>query len=311
MEASTLSTPIASSSSPQHRNNSVTDLVESRQYQAALVLNNIGISLLEAEAYTDAVITLRNAFQLIRNLVPQKGDGLTNSYDSPETVARINSDFQIAYEQLRKCQKSSQTTAEGQQQQQDDESKKKKNSSTSIFYDFTVLKDDCHDEMYEAATSYPIRNNGYVIRINASGEEYYTNLYLLQSSVIMMNYAVAYRCQISIPMKGMSKAKREMKYINFAHKLFTVAYELLTHEAFQQQQNADTIDPIVLGECSYSEQIELTRILVVQGLMHMSYDLNLIDEGQRYYSLLGDLHLGHEKPASTPRKQVRTTAAAA
>ena len=43
----------------------------------------------------------------------------------------------------------------------------------------------------------------------------------------------------------------------------------------------------------------------------MSYDLNLIDEGQRYYSLLGDLHLGHEKPASTPRKQVRTTAAAA
>ena len=42
------------------------------------------------------------------------------------------------------------------------------------------------------------------------------------------------------------------------------------------------------------EQIELMRILAVQGLMHMSLDLNLLPEGERYYKLLGDLHLGHE-----------------
>ena len=53
---------------PNYDDSLVYNFVESRQYKAALALNNIGVSLVEGGAYRDALTTFQRAFELVRDI---------------------------------------------------------------------------------------------------------------------------------------------------------------------------------------------------------------------------------------------------
>jgi hypothetical protein len=284
------------------------NLVESRQYKAALVLNNIGVALLEVSAYQDAANTFKNAFDIVRNLTPQKiNDGTKETSHSPTMMVQINHDLKLANQTLLQYHSSKNELG-------DKASSKLKTFRT--FFDLTVLSDDDYDAIFEAAHSYPMNNSGYAIRIDSTCD-YYTCNFLLQSSIIVMNYGISSRCLINLSQKDKCRARKEPRYVKQTYKLFKVAYGLLTCEANNLLRERNDDDSSCTSFTSdddmgvLEERVELMKILAVQGLMHMSFDLCLPEEGQKFYSILGDLHVRQKKRKSPTPVCLRSIAPAA
>mmetsp|Transcript_20680 Transcript_20680/g.47784 ORF Transcript_20680/g.47784 Transcript_20680/m.47784 type:complete len:233 (+) Transcript_20680:88-786(+) len=73
----------------------------SSNYALALELNNIGVDLLEARAYRSAMRTLREAIQVMKNVVPSTGDDV-----EPLPMSALTNDslLQEAYRRLTETQ---------------------------------------------------------------------------------------------------------------------------------------------------------------------------------------------------------------
>jgi hypothetical protein len=268
-------------------------IVDSSQYKAALSLNNIGVALIERNSYRDALKTFRLAFKWIRSLeesanpistriAKDESTDISQSVHSPERKEEIDNDLTEAKNLLRKCQVGP-------------KSQKQILSKGMPLFTCTMVVDTSYDEVLEAATSYPIRSHGYAIMIDTSSDDDYTSYVVLQTSIILMNFAVAYQCQTNLQS---SKSERDSKYLTSGHKLFSLAHELLEQEEkrLQHQLYNSEVNGSVLYYSDYVDQIQLIRLIAIQALMHLSFDMRKPDEGQQYYLLLGDLHVGYEKP---------------
>jgi hypothetical protein len=306
------------------------NLVETKQYQIALTLNNVGISLLENEAYYDAVHTLKKANTIMTYLTTTavSEDVTADEIIDTNTVSamsldKLNTYTRTAYDRLRASQRQ-----KPRRLRRSNSSKRKDELLVHNVFDVTILHDSNISELQTAADEYPTRNSGYVIRIDTTCK-YYTSNVIVQTAVIAMNFAIARRCMINIapsskqiPAKKIDQSvantsnhhnQREKFYSERAYKLFTYALSLLQQEAnalnsipvndycsnndsivslFHRTISATTIHAI---DTPMQQRIDLMIILAVQGLMYMSLDLDLDTEANKYYCALGDLHLSHAR----------------
>jgi hypothetical protein len=236
-------------------------LLETRQFKAALALNNVGVSLLERGCFRDALETLRKASDLIKVPFASPDSVEVNNRSIPSCDSQIDRDLTISYRRLARSQSVHHHADR---------------DVTCVFaFDLTVLPDD---NLHEAAHSFPCSNSGYAVRVDTCEELYFN--FLLECSIIIMNYGIAYRCYACGQHVSDSK---KADCLRSAHELLKLAYEVLSNEFGRGE------DDIIL------ERIELVSMLVLQGLMQLSYELNLPGEGQNYYSKLGDLHVHQVK----------------
>jgi hypothetical protein len=306
------------------------DVLESRQYHAALALNNIGVALLDKNSFRDALVTLKNALELIkgvafmkrnqvmslssdelvinRQIDAQSGEAVKRKKTSKDVVPSndINSYLHSANDMLRRSQKSRNKNRRSKLGLRSSfaESNFVPSSSPTVF-DLTILSDHDNDSMYDAAHTYPMHNSGYAVHIDTTCD-YYTSHLPLETAIIMMNYSIAFRCAAATkstsPSAESTSVTREQLLQN-ALKLADVSFQLLTLDAAKYSESAFLNDDDgnsstrsnVLSDSLLQERIELILLIVIQGLMHISFDLGSNDDGRRFYAMLGDLHITAQK----------------
>lgn len=304
------------------------DVVELRQYQAALALNNVGVALLEKQSFRDALVTLKNSLELIKGVAfmqrnkvisissANEGDIHTpvDTVESDRPVKTpskntispkdINTFLNSANDKLIRSQKSRSKNKSLETSHAESE---------TLLFDLTIISDHDNDELYDAAHSYPMHNSGYAIRIDTTCD-YYTSHLAVETALIMMNYSIAFQCvaatktSLTAPIAVNSTVTRE-KLLKNALKLSEVALQLLTSEASKcndsiftnGEENDNSTDSSRsqsnngLPDCLLLERIEMMLLIVIQGLMHMSFEVGSNDEGRGYYAMLGDLHITAQK----------------
>lgn len=286
------------------------DVVIARHYKTAITLNNTGAMLLDSSSYVAAADAFKSSLNLVTFLERMRSRCSdcqrrvpSNENEAPEITYQINLELQTAYQSLSRCQESGRN---GSLQKTCDE-----DHESNDYFDLTILSEDDNnnEELFQAAHSYPSENTIYAIRLDAVCESYSVN-FLLETAVIMLNYSTALRCIAHIDESkqpyfslentryGYDLLKGSLRLLAKATRNQDSVINLVTEQIEEVNfnlQSCHDADNIIISDFWIMERAELVAILVVQGLMLTTLKLGYVEDMSQYYTLLGDLHLGHRR----------------
>jgi hypothetical protein len=236
------------------------------EHRAAISLNNTGVALLERRCYRQGLRTLSNAVAVMnaafRRIEEQKGGDEVSPADEPHygiNTMLHQATQRLAYPEILV------------------------ENRTLSHYDLKVLSDYQNPSVLQeqpnhytpsispSPTSSTHCTISYLLRIEALDCEAPTkHIYDLQSSIILYNFAIAYRCMADVTDDLHSKHE----LLVAAMQLFHLSYSILTTASESHLEGK-------LGDLPLRRLI-LTATLVLQNLVQLSALLGLDQYGEEY-----------------------------
>jgi hypothetical protein len=248
-------------------------------YKAVIVLNNIGITLLERQRYNDAQITLKEAIDLMSCLRDK-----TRLYMSQEKQSQF---LNHASKRIAQSTKAPVVVSDG-----DDDSMNMDDASETSNVSLTVLSqhDTAHNTK-EIVSAFHTSCSSIVHRLEFI-DEASINL-VTDTAILLHNFSIAIRVQLPTVMsqhKNSKKLALHTKLIDFAYKIAQVADNVVNEHIGEMDTNICLCHHE--DHMQYVETLQIS-MLIVQDLMVLS-SMMFPDQtrrmmSQKYYCKLGHI----------------------
>lgn len=256
-------------------------MMDIRQRKAVIALNNMAVSLVRDSRYNEAADTFKDALELMQGIASGPKTVADEDAGNAATDHCNNID-----DRTRHCvDRASKRLARPKRKTKKDSAKELHDKS----FDIQILEDgQCSEAVQAAICDLPSNVRGHVIRIDEClvdaaedaccwgedcGSSDSMDVHLMINVTILHNFATMcqWACWTRCEIEGFEKAASLRM---FALRFFSAAYTLLRSRS-SEAMSADEAGRLIL-----------LTILVLQNMMHISFQLSQPATGMQYYDKL-------------------------